>query len=75
MTFGAGGVYPFVWVPAACTVALLALSVRPRLAGAPFARATDILLALTVLSMLVQMVPLPAEVLHGIVPRALVLRA
>jgi O-antigen ligase len=75
VTFLAGGVYPFVWVPAVCAVALLSISVRPRIAADPSARPTDLLLALTTLAVAIQAVPLPQSILRAVDPQALALRA
>ncbi|RPI51841.1 MAG: O-antigen ligase domain-containing protein [Acidobacteria bacterium] len=75
VTFLAGGVYPWVWVPAACAVAALALSVKPRVAADRFVRATDGLLAVTAAAIALQLVPVPASLLRAIDPQALAVRA
>ena len=75
VTFPAGGVYPWVWVPAAIGAALLALAVRPSIAGAGQTRAFDILLLTIGLAIAVQLVPLPASWLGLIDPHAPTLRA
>jgi hypothetical protein len=75
VTFPAGGVYPMVWIPAACGVVLLALMVRPRIAGNPAARTADLALVLSVAAIVLQLVPLPQPVLRAIDPHALGVRA
>jgi O-antigen ligase len=74
VTFPAGGVYPWVWVPAACAVALLAFFVRPRVAAGS-TRTTDIALALSVAAIALQLVPLPHALLRAADPHALAIRA
>jgi O-antigen ligase len=75
VTFAAGGVYPWVWVPAACAIALSAVFIRPRIAREPSARTLDAALALSGGAILLQIVPLPISVLHAIDPHALTVRA
>ena len=74
ITFPAGGVYPWVWVPAACAVLLLAVWVRPEIAGDEWAGAVDATLIVTSLTIAVQLVPLPYATLERIDPHAVQLR-
>ena len=74
ITFPAGGVYGWVWVPAACAVLLLAMRVRPEIAGDHWAGALDAPLLVTCLTIVVQLVPLPYGTLQRIDPHALPLR-
>ena len=75
VTFAAGGVYPWVWIPAVCAVALLALLVRPHIAGDALGRTADIALALSVVAVVVQLVPLPESFLRAADPHALTVRS
>ncbi len=75
VTFAAGGVYPWVWIPAVCAVALLALLVRPHIAGDALGRTADIALALSVVAVVVQLLPLPESFLRAADPHALTVRS
>jgi O-antigen ligase len=75
VTFPAGGVYPWVWIPAGCAVLLLALRVRPQIASDQGVRAVDVMLMLTGLALVVQLIPLPYSILQTITPNAVSLRA
>ncbi len=75
VTFLAGGVYPWVWVPAACAVAVLAGFVKPRVATDRSVRTTDLLLAGTALAIALQLVPLPQSILRAVDAQALTVRA
>lgn len=73
-TFPAGGVYPWVWVPAAVGVALLSIMVRPSIARARRGRAFDLVLLASTLVVALQLVPLPASWLRVFDPHAASLR-
>jgi O-antigen ligase len=75
VTFPGGGVYPWVWIPAACAVIVLALFVRPRIARDERVRPVDAMLLVAGLAIAVQLVPLPSSLLHAIDPHAVNLRA
>ena len=75
VTFPAGGVYPWVWVPAACGVAVLAMVARPANARDERARFTDAALALSACALLLQLVPMPSALLHALDPNVTPLRA
>jgi len=74
VTFAAGGVYAWVWIPAGCATVALAVMVKPRVAAdAPGCR-FDVLLVVLALALCAQLVPMPAGVLMRIDPNALTLR-
>ena len=70
VTFPGGGVYPWVWVPAAGAILLLALMIRPRIAADDLARPVDTLLVACGIAIAIQLVPLPRAVLQAIDPHA-----
>ncbi len=74
VTFLAGGVYPWVWVPAGCATALLALSVRPRFPR-DGTRVVDVLVCIIVIAIILQVLPLPGALVRVIDPRAPDVRA
>ena len=75
VTFAAGGVYPWVWVPAGCAVALLAVFVRPHIGNDVVVGTADAALTLTAFAVALQLVPLPQTVLRAADPHALTVRA
>ena len=75
VTFPAGGVYPWVWVPAACGVAVLAMVARSANARDERARFTDAALALSACALLLQLVPMPSALLHALDPNVMPIRA
>ena len=75
VTFLAGGVYTWVWVPAAGLLLGVALVVRPHVARDERDRALDITLIAVVLACLVQLVPMPIELIRSIDPHALAVRS
>lgn len=74
LTFPGGGVYPWVWVPAACATLLLAIRVRRRIGSDEQIHAIDITLMLATLTIVVQLVPLPYSILQIIDAHAVPLR-
>lgn len=74
VTFPAGGVYPWVWIPAACAALALAIRVRPRIAGDHLVRSTDMLLMTAGLAIALQIVPMPISLVEAIDPHAIPLR-
>jgi O-antigen ligase len=74
ITFGAGGVYPWVWIPAGGATVALALGVARRTEGDERVRAIDLLLAATLLAIVAQLLPLPYGTLQRIDPHAMFLR-
>jgi O-antigen ligase len=74
MTFLAGGVYTWVWVPAAILLLGLALAVRPRVAGDDRVRLLDITLIAGVLACAAQLVPMPPQIIRVIDPNAIAVR-
>ncbi len=75
VTFPGGGVYPWVWIPAASAVLGLALWVRPRVASGERTRGIDGVLILGALAIVLQVVPLPFSMLQRIDPHAIPLRS
>jgi len=75
VTFGAGGVYSWVWMPAALALLLLAGIVRPAAVEREDVRAIDCTLLLVGLSLVLQLTPMPAALLTRIDPQAAALRA
>ncbi len=73
VTFLAGGVYAWVWVPATIVLLGLALAVRPDV-GSPRLRMLDFTLIAGVLACLVQLAPMPAEWIQLVAPRAIAVR-
>jgi O-antigen ligase len=73
-TFLAGGVYLWVWVPAAVLLFGVALAVRPRVVRDQRNRALDIALIVLVLACLAQLVPLPIALIRSIDPHAIAVR-
>ena len=74
VTFLAGGVYAWVWVPAAGLLLAVALAVRPRVARDQRNRALDITLIALILACVVQLVPMPIELIRSIDPNAIAVR-
>ena len=74
VTFPAGGVYPWVWIPGACATLLLALGVYPGVARDERVRSVDLMLMLTVLAIATQLAPLSMSILQGVDPNAIPLR-
>jgi hypothetical protein len=72
-TFLAGGVYVWVWAPAAVVLAGLAVSVRPGIAGGRL-RALDLTLITGVLACVAQVAPLPPDWIRAIDPNAIAVR-
>ncbi len=74
VTFLAGGVYAWVWVPAAGLLLAVALAVRPRVARDQPNRALDITLIVLILACVAQLVPMPIELIRSIDPNAIAVR-
>jgi O-antigen ligase len=74
VTFLAGGVYAWVWMPAAILILVLALAVHPRVAHDSRARALDITLIAVLLACLVQLAPMPIDLIQWIDPHAIDVR-
>ena len=74
VTFPGGGVYPWVWVPAAGGALALALFVRPRIMSSGGGR-LDLVLILSAIAILLQLVPLPFSLIQWMDPNAIPLRA
>jgi O-antigen ligase len=75
VTFAAGGVYPWVWIPAGCAIAALAAFVRPHIARDTRARIVDLALMLAAAAILCQVIPLPESILGLVDPHARSIRA
>ncbi len=75
VTFPGGGVYPWVWIPAATAVLTLAVFVRPTILSDERGRTLDIVLISTAAAVILQLVPLPYAVLHRLDSEAIPLRA
>lgn len=75
VTFLAGGVYEWVWVPAAIALAGLTLAVRPDVVADGRARPLDLALIAGVIACLVQLVPVPAGWIRAIDPQAIAVRS
>ena len=75
VTFAAGGVYPWVWLPWAVFLVVLATAARPRIAAPGPARLLDLSLIVSAAMLVVQLVPVPGWLLVLGAPEALVLRA
>ena len=74
VTFLAGGVYTWVWLPAALLLLGLALAVQPRVAVDARVRVLDLTLIAGVLACLFQLVPIPARIIQTIDPQAIAVR-
>jgi len=74
MTFLAGGVYPWVWVPAGTVLCGMAIAVRPDIARHGRERLLDITLIGALLACLAQLIPAPAEWIRLIDPNAIKVR-
>jgi hypothetical protein len=74
VTFPAGGVYPWVWIPAACGTLALALRAVRECANHDRVGPIELALAAGGLAIVVQIVPLPAALLDAIDPHASPLR-
>ena len=74
VTFPAGGVYPAIWVPAACGTLALALVTRPRIAVDERMRWMDLALITTAIAIVVQLIPLPYRTWARLDPHGLPLR-
>jgi len=74
MTFLAGGVYPWVWVPAGIVLCGMAIAVRPDIARQGRVRLLDITLIGVLLASLIQLMPAPAEWIRLIDPNAIKVR-
>jgi O-antigen ligase len=75
VTFPGGGVYPWVWVPAAGAILLLAIAIRPKIGPGEAAWLTDGLLVAAGAALAIQLVPLARFVLDTIDPHAREVRA
>ncbi|MEO5741093.1 MAG: O-antigen ligase family protein [Vicinamibacterales bacterium] len=75
VTFLAGGVYTWVWAPAAALLIGVALAAPPRVACDKPDRALDITLIVVLLACLVQLVPMPIELIRSIDPHAIAVRS
>lgn len=73
-TFLAGGVYTWVWVPAASLLLGLALAVRPDVARDERVRFLDLTLIASVLACLLQLIPMPIELIRALDPQAIAVR-
>jgi O-antigen ligase len=73
-TFLAGGVYTWVWVTAASLLLGLALAVRPDVARDERFRALDLTLIAIFAACLLQLVPLPIELIRRVDPEAIAVR-
>jgi O-antigen ligase len=74
MTFLAGGVYTWVWVPGTIVLLGLALAVGPDVASSRRLRMLDLTLVIGLLSCLAQLAPMPAEWIRLIDPEAIAVR-
>ena len=74
VTFLAGGVYTWVWVPAAALLLGVALAVQPPVAAHARVRALDLTLIAGVVACLFQLLPFPARVIQTIDPHAIGVR-
>jgi O-antigen ligase len=74
VTFLAGGVYAWVWIPAACVLLASALVVQPNVARERRERPLDIALIAVILACLAQLLPIRADFIQSIDPHALALR-
>lgn len=74
VTFLAGGVYAWVWVPAAIAMLALTLVVRPPIAINANDRRIDLALVLALAACLVQLIPVPSGMVAGAAPHAVELR-
>ncbi len=74
VTFPAGGVYAWVWAPAASAVLVLALCLRPRIACDKHVRGVDGLLILAGVTVAAQLIPLPSFIVRLVDPHLIGLR-
>lgn len=75
LTFAAGGVYFWVWMPWAAVLLVMILATRPNVGSDARTRLLDAALCVSMLMPALQLIPLPAPVLLDVNPGALVLRA
>ncbi|HUP39154.1 MAG TPA: O-antigen ligase family protein [Vicinamibacterales bacterium] len=73
-TLLAGGVYAWVWIPAGSLLLGLALATRPKVAVDERFRILDLTLIAILAACLVQIVPMPIQVLRAFDPRAITIR-
>jgi O-antigen ligase len=73
-TFLAGGVYTWVWVPAGGLLVGLALAVRPAVVRDDRFRVLDLMLVTIIAACLVQIVPMPIDLLRTFDPHAIIVR-
>jgi O-antigen ligase len=73
VTFLAGGVYAWVWAPAAGVLLAVAIAVRPHVARER-GRALDLTLIAVVLVCLSQLIPMPIGLIRSIDPHAIAMR-
>jgi hypothetical protein len=74
VTFLAGGVYPWVWIPACAAIAISVVVIRPRIAHNWTVGPLDLLLMACAVVLLIQLIPLPASVLYQVDPHVASLR-
>jgi O-antigen ligase len=74
VTFLAGGVYTWVWIPAGALLLGLALAVQPPVASNARVRMLDLTLIAGVLACLFQLVPIPAPIIRAVDPHAIAVR-
>lgn len=74
VTFPGGGVYSWVWIPAACATLVIAVRVLPEIQRDERLQGIDLMLIVAGGAILVQLVPLPYAALQIVDPRAVPLR-
>jgi hypothetical protein len=73
LTFLAGGVYAWVWIPAGAAVLLITVAARPQIAREE-TRALDLALVAVFAACAIQLLPLPTAVVETLSPHAPALR-
>jgi O-antigen ligase len=73
-TLLAGGVYTWVWIPAGSLLLGLMLAVRPQVASDERFRILDLTLIAIIVACILQLVPMPIELLRAFDPQALAVR-
>lgn len=74
VTFLAGGVYLWVWIPAASLLFGLTLAVQPRIAQDERTRVLDVALLAGLAACVLQLLPMPAQAVRALDPQAIVVR-
>jgi O-antigen ligase len=75
ITFPGGGIYPWVWIPSACAVFVLAAIVRPAIGVGTRTRMVDLALIASAGAIALQLIPIPQSILRAVDPHVVPLRS